>query len=419
MANHVATRMFRMVARTVLLFAVLLVSPGASGAQGTPQPQPIHVVASGDSLYSIAAEYGVTPDELLAANNLRGSDQIRPGMRLVVPVLPGQKGRSHIVRRGETLSAIAALYGVTIEDLILANGLKDANRIFSGQKLYVPVTAQPARVSTPSPVHTPEPVPTSPVTGPATPAVTLTPVPPAGCLAGCEAITIADPARGITLTHPFTVAGFGASSDQTLVVRVLDSAGYEIGLGAAAVDGPIGEIGWFSGVISYTMPANTQPGRVQVYSLSPDDGAIEHLSSVVVTLAGSGLDRTIEQVKEALEKKDYALLASTMSDPFALAFYRSEGLSLSSAQALGALEQTYLGPGDVRVDLSVNGRAVLGDNAVYSPEVTHVVYTTGWGSDQADDALLLFETDDTGQTRWGGMLYIFDALRDYPAPGEQ
>jgi hypothetical protein len=167
------------------------------------------------------------------------------------------------------------------------------------------------------------------------------------------------------------------------------------------------------------MPANTQPGRVQVYSLSPIDGAIDHLSSVVVTLAGSGLDPTIEQIKKALEGKEYALLAPAMSDLFALAFYRSEGLSLSSEQALLALEKTYLGPGDVFVDLSVNGRAVLGDNAIFSPEVTHVVYSSGWGPDQADDALLLFETDDAGQTRWGGMLYIFDALKDYPAPGDQ
>ena len=130
-------------------------------------------------------------------------------------------------------------------------------------------------------------------------------------------------------------------------------------------------------------------------------------------LAGSGLDRTIEQVKTALETQDYPTLASSMTDPWDLAFYRSEGLSLSADKAIQELRKTYLGPGKVFVDLSVDARKLLGDKAIFSPDVTHVVYSTGWGSDQTDDALLLFETDDAGQTRWSGLLYIFDALKDY------
>jgi hypothetical protein len=154
-----------------------------------------------------------------------------------------------------------------------------------------------------------------------------------------------------------------------------------------------------------------------VYSISPRDGAIEHLTSVVVTLAGSGLDAAIEQVKAGIEAKDYDALANMLSNPFVLAFYRSEGLTLSVDEALDELRETYLGPGDVFVDLSVDGRGLLGDKVLFSSDVTHVVYSTGWGSEQADDALLLFETDASGRTRWAGLLYIFDALKDYPAPG--
>ena len=220
----------------------------------------------------------------------------------------------------------------------------------------------------------------------------------------------------MTVTSPLTVTGAGAAFEQTLVVRVLDVTGYEIGLGNAMIDGPLGEIGFYTGTISFTVPANAQPGRIQVYSISPSDGAIEHLASVVVMLAGSGLDTTIEQVKAALEMQDYETLAWSMSDPLDLAFYRSEGLSLSADKALQELRETYLGPGKVFVDLSVDARGLLGDQVMFSPDVTHVVYSTGWGSDQADDALLLFETDATGQTRWGGMVYIFDALKDYAVP---
>lgn len=402
----------------VLFLFVLLAIPAVAGAQSTPQPQPIHVVLQGETLYGIAAQYGVMPSALLSANNLSRAGQIRPGMRLLVPAAPGQTGQVHIVHRGETLSMIAARYGVTIADLILANNLKDANKIFSGQRLLVPVPdEQPPLMPTPPPLTTGTPSIMPSPAATATPTIAATPGLDAGCLTSCEMISILEPGRGVTITHPFTVTGFGAAPDQRLVVRVLDSAGYEIGLGSAAIDGPSGEIGMFQGVIRFAVPANPQPGRIQIYSLSPKDGAIEHLSSVVVNLPGSGLDQTIEQVKQALEAKDTQALALAMTDPWSLAFYQSEGMSLSIDQALRQLEDTYLGPGNVFVDLSVDARKVLADQTLFSPNVTHVVYSTGWGPDQVDDAFLLFETDETGQTRWGGMLYVFDALKDYAVSG--
>ena len=135
-----------------LLIVVLLAMPVAAGAQETPQPQPIHVVAAGETLYGIAARYGVPANALLDANNLRSAGQVRPGLRLVVPAPPGQTGTVHVVRSGETLGLIAARYGVTVADIILANGLKDANRIFSGQRLLIPVPDQRPPMPTPPPL---------------------------------------------------------------------------------------------------------------------------------------------------------------------------------------------------------------------------------------------------------------------------
>ena len=62
----------------------------------------------------------------------------------------------------------------------------------------------------------------------------------------------------MTVTSPLTVTGTGAAFEQTLVVRVLDATGYEIGLGNAMIDGPLGEIGPYTGTISFTVPASTQ-----------------------------------------------------------------------------------------------------------------------------------------------------------------
>jgi LysM repeat protein len=50
------------------------------------------------------------------------------------------KGREHIVERGEMLSVIAAAYKVKSSAIIEANGLKDANSIRVGQKLFIPET---------------------------------------------------------------------------------------------------------------------------------------------------------------------------------------------------------------------------------------------------------------------------------------
>ena len=100
-----------------------------------------------------------------------------------------------------------------------------------------------------------------------------------------------------------------------------------------------------------------------------------------------------------------------MTEPWNLAFFRSQSLSLSRDQALEQLTTNYLGPGQVFVDLSEDARQLLAGQISLAPDVTHVVFSTGWGADRSDDALLLFGTDASGQTRWGGMIYIFGALR--------
>jgi len=50
----------------------------------------------------------------------------------------GFTAREHVVKRGETLSAIAAAYGAKVSAIVQANGLPDANSIREGQKLLIP-----------------------------------------------------------------------------------------------------------------------------------------------------------------------------------------------------------------------------------------------------------------------------------------
>jgi LysM repeat protein len=54
------------------------------------------------------------------------------------PPSKAERGVEHVVQSGQTLSAIAKAYKVTPGAIIKANGLKDANSIRVGQKLFIP-----------------------------------------------------------------------------------------------------------------------------------------------------------------------------------------------------------------------------------------------------------------------------------------
>ena len=102
-----------------------------------------YVPSAGESIYDIAAKLGVTKDEIIK-NNPEAADGIENGMRLYFPVENGQTVsqaagavQTHKVEQGETLYGLAKRYGVTVEELIAANPGTD-NGIKTGQVLNIP-----------------------------------------------------------------------------------------------------------------------------------------------------------------------------------------------------------------------------------------------------------------------------------------
>ena len=101
-----------------------------------------------------------------------------------------------------------------------------------------------------------------------------------------ERIDVRAPATAAAVSSPVSVSGFAqAIQHNQLAVRVRDETGSDVGTGSAAVSGPLGARGPFSGTVAYTLGgAAPQHGRIEVYDTSPRDGGLIHLSSVEVTL---------------------------------------------------------------------------------------------------------------------------------------
>jgi LysM repeat protein len=98
-----------------------------------------HTVKRGETLSGIAARYKATPPELRRWNGLRG-DRIYPGQELLVTSPTSEEpgpARLHVVKRGESLWTIARRYQVRIADLQDWNSLRRSSTIYPGQKLLV------------------------------------------------------------------------------------------------------------------------------------------------------------------------------------------------------------------------------------------------------------------------------------------
>lgn len=100
-----------------------------------------------ESIYDIAAKLGVTKDYIIQ-NNPNAADGIAKGMTLYFPTDENGNSQAatvsstpssliHVVEQGQTLYGLAKQYGVTIDELIAANPGSE-NGIKIGQKLNIP-----------------------------------------------------------------------------------------------------------------------------------------------------------------------------------------------------------------------------------------------------------------------------------------
>lgn len=105
-----------------------------------------YTVRRGDTLSRIAWHYGTSVRALQRANHLANPNCIYVGQRLLIPTGSSRGGGCdsygvgfwYKVRWGDTLSAIGWRYGVSPWAIAAANGLRNPNCIYAGQKLWIP-----------------------------------------------------------------------------------------------------------------------------------------------------------------------------------------------------------------------------------------------------------------------------------------
>lgn len=110
----------------------------------------VYVVQPGDTLSGIAQRYGIGLAGLIAANpQIANPNLIFPGQQVNIPSgggvipdtggIPNTGGQIYVVRRGDSMSGIAAQFGLPLNNLLAANPqVTNPRLIFPGQQIVIP-----------------------------------------------------------------------------------------------------------------------------------------------------------------------------------------------------------------------------------------------------------------------------------------
>jgi LysM repeat protein len=117
----------------------------AQAAQAAASIPASYTVRAGDTVSGIAARYGLSTASVLALNGLGWKSLIFPGQKLRLTGATstsssstvGQRPARYTIKRGDTISGIAARYGLSTDAVLKANGLTRSSIIYPGQVIVL------------------------------------------------------------------------------------------------------------------------------------------------------------------------------------------------------------------------------------------------------------------------------------------
>ena len=99
-----------------------------------------YTVKSGDTLYGISNQFGVSVSDLMRKNNISNASTLRVGQVLTIPESTGTNPNTtflYTVKKGDSLYGIARMYNTTVSELTKLNNLI-SNNLSIGQTLKIP-----------------------------------------------------------------------------------------------------------------------------------------------------------------------------------------------------------------------------------------------------------------------------------------
>ena len=149
-------------------------TPPAEASPPTDTPpsenavQTTHTVQPGDTLLGLAKAYGVPMAAIQLENDMGASTVVKAGQDMAIPSADAWSNAApfwviHEIQPGETLTEIARVYKLDLQELKSVNGVDDADRIRVGQHLILPLgsPAAPAAPATDPPTIAPTSEPTA------------------------------------------------------------------------------------------------------------------------------------------------------------------------------------------------------------------------------------------------------------------
>jgi murein DD-endopeptidase MepM/ murein hydrolase activator NlpD len=119
-------------AATALIFLTAILFQGNLFAQEDGS----YKVKSGETIYSIARNFAISPSALMEANEIDDPRILQIGETLLIP-------SSYVVMKGDTLFSIARNHGMTVQQLCEVNGIEENAILKTGTVLKIPPANEP------------------------------------------------------------------------------------------------------------------------------------------------------------------------------------------------------------------------------------------------------------------------------------